>query len=560
MGNEPVQAPRSKRRSVVEAEPAPTLDPSRLPGPNARRGFARLPAIDLGEVGVGSRRWFDVCDLIVADGFRGHAAVLGVVAEETFLAATNEATSTSGPTNAFDSDAFPQRVISTDELTPLRVRFGPSEPGTYQATIAYRADWTDRRVDQTAVRISARAVRPDQLAPEVADRTSRDLVDNEQSAKDVSRASLVARDQLGVATTEATNAANALGKAQAQGVTNAEKEAKSFKQPTPEAAWWAALAEIAISMGTATIAGIVARKITDHVTVAIGKSVKDVKDMAPYYGTIDAIKDGVKATRRAVAPQPGAAKKTPPAPEPNSVQGTYSSNNVIDFWAEQGKRANDYGDAQSTVVADTQAAMLALVDVQPATSVAIMRSLRDVFKEAKEHATIEQQVASESQWVAGIARGSLEGAREERTSTALDPVLEDELYRQSDGIVRIFVSLDEHAESIEDASFQITGAKVNGISQEIADQLSTRPLAQFPMPVLIELAPGAYGVGATIRREADGSLHATGALPYVSATNASVVRTNVIAHIAQKVLSKPIADVKTKSSIVSNDASRDRDP
>ncbi len=207
--------------------------------------------------------------------------------------------------------------------------------------------------------------------------------------------------------------------------------------------------------------------------------------------------------------------------------------------------------------------MLALVDEQSETSVAVMRGLRDVFRAAKEQATIEQQLASGSQWVAGVARASLDTARSRRTSSSLDPALEDDLYRRADGVVQLFVTLEEDAASIEEARVELTRARLDGISQEIADKLETRPLAQFPMPVVIEVAPGGYSLmGATIRREADGSLHASGALPYLTESDDPSVRANVVAQIAGKVLARPIRDRTSSKSprLLTNDDTKDSDP
>ncbi|MGE0402752.1 MAG: hypothetical protein AB7T06_38970 [Kofleriaceae bacterium] len=299
------------------------------------------------------------------------------------------------------------------------------------------------------------------------------------------------------------------------------------------------------------------------VTRVFGKAVKDVKELAPYYSVVDAIKEGVKSTRKATSIQPGKADKAAEDPQPAKGHQTFSSNREIDFWAHQADETNDNGDAHAQLVADTQAAMLALVDDQSATSVAVMRGLRDVFRAAKEQATIEQQLASGSQWVAGVARASLDTVRSRRTSSSLDPALEDELYRRADGVVQLFVTIDEDAASIEDARVELTRASVDGISQEIADKLETRPLGQFPMPVIIEVAPGGYSLmGATIRREADGSLHASGALPYVTESDDPSVRANVVAQIAGKVLTRPIRhdDIAKGPTLVTNDESKDADP
>lgn len=572
MGNEPVP-PRTKVSVHRPVDPAQTnLDPTRLPGPVAWRGIDVPPSIDLGDVVAGSRRWFDVGRLIVNDGFRGQAAVLGYLVDEQFLAASSGATGRSGAMKSFMTDAVPARIVSSDALSPLRAVFSPTEPGTYRATLGYRADWSDQRVDQTAVTVAARAVPMDELhiaSTEISggdgheDVAAKEKADTEQATKDGDRAHLDAKDQLGMAASEANNAAQAVGKARREGVANAEKEAKSFQQPTPEAAWWAELAEIAISMGTATIASILSRKITDLVvTRVLEKTVSSVKDQAAYYSVVDTVKEGVKASRKAAGWKPGKADKTPKNPEPGRGTRTFSSNRVIDFWANQAKATNDIGDDHAQLVVDTHAAMLALVVQQPATSVAVMRGLRDVFRAAKEQATIEQQIASESQWVAGVARGSLDDARKERTSSPLDLVLEDELYRRANGVVRVFATIDEDAASIEDARVTVDRAKVNGISEEIAKQLSTRPLAQFPMPVVVELAPGAYSLmGATIRREADGSMHVTGTLPYMSESDDPSRRAYVLAQIAQKVLGRPIRkNLLPGPELQSNDQSGISDP
>lgn len=395
------------------------------------------------------------------------------------------------PSDAFSVEARENATpLEIDALTPapLRCRFRPLSTGTFQSRLDVQILWSDGGRTQRSVLVAGRArnledvPKPSQVDPARAAVSS--------DAPDAPAPTAFVDESLAVATMRATSNAAGLADAQRLGVATAEREAASYKEQVPDAPWWVGFAEFAISMGVSGVATIAARHLGQALTGRL-KNLTDpkaIQQTKTFIGVVDSMKDGFKNIGKTVtaASMPKAGK--PKTPQQSHGDAKFSSNDRINFWTTQQYLLNLVS-AQNRELVTHAYGMLE--KAPPDEASAGMQTIADGLGVAAGGGaiTLAQTLASESQWVAGIARGSLGEStaiaeQGERGTTKLENLQRAEHFGTPDGVLRLKVRVED-LDNISEPN--VTSASITGISQEIADRLYDHPLGRVPLPVVLEV-------------------------------------------------------------------------
>ncbi len=493
--------------------------PPRTPMIRLPRVLPLGPArIDLGEQVVGSRESFDLVLPRVSDQFVGTAVVRGSIGGVSSRSAGAGPLASPDLIDAIEHAAFAVEtgpggaplVLDTRAMRPIRVEFSPRHPGRYDAMVHLALHWSDGAVTDHEVSVTGRARAltdvPRQHAP--AAPAPNDLTGHEAPSHDRSElATTHNAASVDALIQQARDSAGGLADAQRNGVATAEAESESFTARVPKAAWWATLAEIAISMGVAGIAGVVAKTLAQRLASLAHPDALDSTKIPLFTGLADGIKEGLKGTAKHTVPMPGrAASKVPSTPAPESRTEPASSNARIDFWDRQRGLLAQVHMANRTIVSDTAKSLQQLPLADRALAIG---ALAEALEAARlDHAARHQMFASETQWVSGIAQASLGhddvqvvGEERPRAVTELRHVRDDNPFVVRNGLLQITVADDGHA-------LRVSAASLRGVSQEIADQLWKRPLHGVPIPLLVKVTGHAEDM--TITRDEAGRIRAEG--------------------------------------------------
>lgn len=469
--------------------------------------------IDLGEQVVGSRESFDLFVPRVSDRFVGTAVVVGSIG------GTSSRMSGAGPLHSTDHfDAMERAafavesgpggapvVLDTRAMRAIRVQFSPRHPGRYDAMINLRLHWSDGLVTEQAVYVTGRArALTDVPSQRTTSEPTRVDAGRHQAPSPVANET---PDGVGLQTliNQARDSAGGLAEAQRNGVVTAEAESESFRGMVPKAAWWAVLAEVAISMGVAGIAGIVAKSMAQSIASRVLRDATDPTKTPLFTGLADGIKDGLKGAAKQTIPLPGRAGKAPPATAPESRTEEASSNARIDFWDRQRGLLAQVSMDNRKLVTDTAKDLTRL---PAADQLLAMGALADALEAARlAHATRHQQFASETQWVSGIAQASLGhdvqvAGQASRAVTELRYVRDGNPFVVRNGLLQITVAEGDGQ------TLRVGAASIRGVSQEIADQLWKRPLHGVAIPILVTVTGDAGAM--TITRNEAGGIRAQG--------------------------------------------------
>lgn len=506
MGTESILKP-----ATTTADAAPVTQPMiRLP-----RVLPQLTErIDLGEQVVGSHEWFDVFLPRVADGFVGTALVVGSLDRvSSRMPRTDEPVQFRDAVDEMERAAFSLEagpggaplLLDTRAMRSVRVGFAPRNPGRYDAMIQLALHWSDGSVTEHAVRVTGRARLLTEVTgslktsgPAPIEAEPREVSDREAHPAD--------GPEFATLTSQARDSAAGLADMQGNGVETAERESDSFRGTVPQAAWWAVLAEIAITMGVAGIAGVVAKSLAQRLASRAVPDAADATKTRLFTGLADGIKDGLKSAGKQTIPMPGRAGKAPSDPRPESQQA-YSSNAKIDFWARQRDLLQRVNMTNRKLVTDTAAGLAREPEAVQRFAMGALAESLEVARLA--HAARHQTFASETQWVAGLAQTSLgqvdvevAGEDRPRSTTDLQYVRADNPFVVRNGLLQL--TLDQR----DGQPLRIAEASLRGVSQEIADQLWTRPLLGVPIPILIKVTRDAGDL--TITRDEAGRIRAEG--------------------------------------------------
>jgi len=472
--------------------------------------------IDLGEQVVGSSESFDVFVPRVADGFVGTGVVVGSI-----NGTSSRMPSAAGPLQspdavdeihraAFSLETGPggtPQLLDTRAMRPIRVGFSPRHPGRYDAVVHLAIHWSDGATTAQEVRVTGRARTLTDVPRPLTTSDPKPIEAGGPNAPDREHGTTDDGASFVTLTERARDSAGGLADAQRNGVQTAEAESASFKAQVPQAAWWATLAEIAISMGVAGIAAVVAKNLGHRLASLAQTDAADVTKTHLFTGLADGIKDGLKGTVKHTIPMPGRAARAPSDPTPAPRTETASSNARIDFWDRQRGLLGQVAMTNRTLVTDTAGGLAHLPDAERRLAMGALAAALEAARLA--HATRHQMFASETQWVAGIAQASLghedvevAGEGRPRSVTELAYVRDGNPFVVRNGLLEISV---DHGDG---QALRVADASIRGVSQEIADQLWTRPLHGVPIPILVEVKSDAGDL--TITRDEAGRIRAAG--------------------------------------------------
>lgn len=293
-------------------------------------------------------------------------------------------------------------------------------------------------------------------------------------------------------TIDATSkAAEGLASAQLGGIDLAEKEAASYTKAVPKAErslWWD-LAEMALTIATGHIATAVAEKLLPRL---LSKTVTEQVFTEKITSTVGAkiplavtqtIKQSITSSGvlaiKGVVPQKNSQHPAEPLPERS--HGRNSSNARIDFFEGQRSlvRAERVVYQQQVRAALHQVAPL--LATHPEQAKASLDAVTDAFTESQIDATLNQADAIAPAWVSTVARLNLGQEATHTSNQAAGTSAVMDATRKLDGA--------GHAKSANGVldvyvtNGRIEAAKLNGVSQEIADRLADLSLAHAPMPV-----------------------------------------------------------------------------
>ncbi|MBL9015527.1 MAG: hypothetical protein JNL83_15185, partial [Myxococcales bacterium] len=446
--------------------------------------------VDAGEIVVGVEETVELGTVNVVDGYAGGGLVTAHVVPASGPRAP-------GGVLAPGSDGFLVEdavygtpiVVSPGTPRPLRVIFRPSLPGMYRSEIVFRVMWQDGKVSEHSVVVRGKARTLDDV-PSDARMDHMDPATSARNDPHLKKAPTLdaALSSIEEAADSARDSVDAIADAQKDGVTLAEREALSFVEKPPDPSILAILADVAISMGLAGVAGVLARGAARHL---VGLKIKDpavLKDSKSLLGATDALKEGIKGLSKAtVIPTIAKPGKLDPKSPPATVE--FSSNSTIDFWAQQRTRI---GTLKSAFRSEVSGAEDLARRMGPASGLLFMQAVARSFHEAGNNGEIvlAQALASEVQWISGIAQSTV-GATIAHDRVNGDMMTSDLSWLRThptfalrDGVVRIAVDADAAGTPA------VRYAKLKGISQEIADRIWRTPLLHVPIPVVLEVRDG----------------------------------------------------------------------
>lgn len=290
---------------------------------------------------------------------------------------------------------------------------------------------------------------------------------------------------------EAAEAAARLGAQQLRGVDIAESEAAAYKKAIPKverSIWWD-LAEMALTIATGHIATAVAEKLLPRMLsktvteqIFTEKITSTVTPKIPIAVT-QTIKQGLTSAGvlaiKGVVPQKDS--KHPDEPLPERSHGRNSSNARIDFFEGQRELVDLAAAHYSNQVTDAIRYISPLLAQHPEQGEAALDAVASAFDESRADAKLKQADAIAPAWVSTVARMNLGGEETHTRNQAAGSAAVMDSTRKLDGAGHV-----RSANGVLDVYLRndrIVGAKLNGVSQEVADRLADLPLAHAPVPI-----------------------------------------------------------------------------
>lgn len=482
---------------------------------------------------------------------------------------------------AFKLVSSPTVPILRDEDTAIKIRFRPHRTGAISAVANLQLVGTDGSFDTRSVRlvgIGKQRVVNETQTPNVAQgvRPSRPV-----------EAPTISQNSNG-AVRSAIAEANRLGDEQTEGVTTAKEEIESFSKAPPPKSEWDWLIDLAISMGVAGIAGVVAKFLAKQMATAVANNAaldkqqpnpspnnaaepaaaeppQEVKASESLVTLVaDTVKDGLKT----IAKKPPAPRKAPTAdtsvhaPENTGI----SSNEQISFFHEHRTKVLDLKHSYVKIANDLSEK---LQGVDPDAATAALMALAHAYNETTPSAAEIQLRATEYQWVSATARRKL-GSREQRvpnestffTTTNMDGALdfgergalgvEEGHAPNHDGVLDIDVYVPPKAPFADTAQLQVRAASLMGISQEIADRIVNTDLASSGIPIRVVM----HGQPGLITRDEVGNVRVRGFLRMEDAAELSEAHMHKGARIIMNMILSKTLKAWGVAKIETNDATR----
>lgn len=467
-----------------------------------------------------------------------------------------------GPTQSFEvaNGYSTGATIAAEHTTPLELRFVPQSVGTHGATLHCDITWSDGAHESRTVQVSALGVDPHALP---ADRM-RDKAPAPQPKPEVDVAGIDPNlmKKLGDAKNAAHRLAVNFNQKQILGVRTVGNEVATYKTKPAPGPWWADLAQLAITLGTAYVGGAVAARIAPHVGGWLAGMVAAGDDTAIVAGIGEAVQSGISEV---------AAKVLPSVPKGGSKsegnkEDVLSSNKAIDFFAKQEDALIDAGTAYGKVIDETETRLQPVLRKNPDAAIRAMEGVATACQQSGDGDTSAiakaQAFATSQKYTSGIAR-SVAGEDHVQDYKSGNTVRTTDFrngYGTADGkpyargLLRVAVEM-VGAGDARTNPFKVTSAALDGLPQEIADRFAREDLskAEVPMRIVVSSPMGK----AWITRDEAGRIRVTGRLPLIGDAPTNANYHAGAASIFERLLAKPLQAWGMKNVNTDDESGRD---
>ena len=411
--------------------------------------------------------------------------------------------------------------------TAVTVRFAPREIGVYDADVVITARTIDGGTAQHRIHVHATARSLDQVPEDMIPEETSSHVDAPPASPRVApaRAGGPVANPLDVgrfsnASTDAMEAARDIAIHQQQGVTLAEQQAIAYVEQPPSASWLQALAEAAISIGIAGLSGFIAAGLAPRIAALVAGAAREGSPLVA--GISEAVQQGVLVA--APSPEdltalPGqlvdALRAAGEGAAPSGDGMPNSTNARIDFFERQRDILNEVAIRNRAAVAAIRDQMMEWVPAVPGLAVRAMDGINCVLAKVRDHHAKQLQArASERQWVAFVAGQAVgtDEVREPMTGKLRTVTRIDQVGSSTPGVLQIDVDVTG-ADSITGA--KVRSASINGIAQEIADDLWSTELLHAGVPIRMSVTyHGAREAHGRVMRDEAGRIRVEGFIPH----------------------------------------------
>jgi hypothetical protein len=443
----------------------------------------------------------------------------------------------------------------------LQIEFAPTLPGTFETRARFEVRWSDGSMTVREAKVigSARNLNdpPKQHPRQVEPRSVHVDKPARVDRSEVNKVAPVDRSELEHERTSAKDAATTIASRQLIGVNDARSNEHSYEQEAPPGPWWSDLANIAVSMGIAGIAGAVANALAGNIAHEIAaltsgsseladKAVKALKD------TSWMIKEGMKSSGKSAIASFGTPSSKP---KKHSEPTKFSNDSRTDFYGRQTKLLELVRETNQTLVTELAYELEPHLASTPQAAIATMKHVRNALQSQTKDAATTQQLHTETQWVAGLAQARLgHGTYETGDESVHHSLLMGPRNgRSRDGVLTIKATrLDKDFD--QEPKLQVYWASIDGVAQPIADHLRDMNLKDIPIPMMFEIGGT---MSARITRDEGGVVRITGksdrgdAFPVRGDSEAQNIRAAQL--LVDEVLKRSLADWNIPP-IATNDA------
>ena len=436
------------------------------------------------------------------------------------------------------------RSLGPQTPDAIEVQFSPSQVGAFNGVLLFNGRWADGVKVSHPIALHGKARRWTDVPVDREARVEPQIVPKSDSKQDAAARAVAAAAPVSVGTlanvTNANIAASALARYQEKGLDKVAKaEIGSYERAKPDAPWWSVLAEMAISMATAGIANSLGKVMESQLEARLVAIVADAEFRKTLVtGGTNFLKEGVKAAgKRAAALTSGGSKQ--------------STNAKVAFFAQQEDALIALEVENARMIPDLLKRLAPYEIEHPGITDQSLSAVTLGFNALSSVASTTQVEATELQWVAGIARAKLPS--EDLGEGNIVTVGRGPHWRD-DGVIEIDVTTtiahDNHSDIPADSAHP-TGARINGISQSVADRLWGLSLAREKIPMIFHVSGPGYHM--EVRRDEAGRIMPSLVSLGVMTTREPMSERSARA-VVDAVLSKPLSawnvpQIKTDDSV-----------
>lgn len=531
---------------------------SEVPKPRANEPtrLVKLPAEQaFGTHAMGSRNTRDIPLPITTALTHGTATVVA------FVTKGSEAFTTDWKVDTIEPSLSPAELKRHfDEA--IRVTFAPSSTGTVHGELEISVAWADGHLEKQIIALTGSGYPIDRLPnwPDTASSTTSPSVLPVSPAGSVrpgvedAKYNAALDFELKEASVEFSQVISAMRR----GMQHTKDTSQGFRAAREDDSIWISLAKFALTMGMSAvvtpISGFIAKRFLDVVEF-------DLMQVEGVFADPDTVKAASKLLEKPIKALGDAALNSTIRGARKPGQGG-RTDAVASFFEGQSAAIDEFGAQNTHGLHRIWAELLVLAETQPKVATAAMRGLGAAFKLQADDASEAQKVASASAWTTFKARDALgaetvvtdHGQREVTNMTAAREWTGHGLRAPEgrDGLLEVQVAIRE-------GRTHVTGARIDGIAQPLAEMLLRLDLRTAQIPLRINVNEG----GAFLTVDEVGRVRASGALVLFSDDGVPTAEEGRVHDGAQRavdlVLSKTLAGWGI-SRILTNDAAATKVP